>query len=372
MPHAEIAGAGFAGLVAATALTQRGWSARVHEKGAELRAFGAGIFIWENGLRVLKAIGAYDDVIAGSHEAFVYEIRQRNEIVESTRFAADSNDRMLTMTRQTLYAALLRAAEKAGVEVVVGSKAAAAEPGGALLTAAGRRCEADLVVGADGVGSRVRDSLSLLKERDVARIGIVRILAPRCLDEFGDGAWHHVIDSWNLSNRSLRILYVPCNEQELYMAMMAPVTDAEATAVPLRQDIWTPAFPQFEPAIRRASADGRYDPYETGRLTRWSSGRVAIVGDAAHAMVPSLGQGAGIAMMNALSLAVEVDRGPTVESALDRWERAERPHTERVQHLSRKAAKERMLSNGRLWNPETKMPIRVVPSGTEHLPRRLD
>ena len=89
-------------------------------------------------------------------------------------------------------------------------------------------------------------------------------------------------------------------------------------------------------------------------------------------MVPSLGQGAGIAMMNALSLAVEVDRGPTVESALDRWERAERPHTERVQHLSRKAAKERMLSNGRLWNPETKMPIRVVPSGTEHLPRRLD
>ena len=47
--HAEIAGAGFAGLVAATALAARGWSVRVHEKDPVPRAFGAGIFIWENG-----------------------------------------------------------------------------------------------------------------------------------------------------------------------------------------------------------------------------------------------------------------------------------------------------------------------------------
>ena len=59
--HAEIAGAGFAGLAAAIALRQRGWTVRVHEKEAALRAFGAGIFVWENGLRVLHAIGAYDD-----------------------------------------------------------------------------------------------------------------------------------------------------------------------------------------------------------------------------------------------------------------------------------------------------------------------
>ena len=54
--HAEIAGGGFAGLVAAIALRQRGWTVRIHEAAKELRAFGAGIFIWENGLRVLKAV----------------------------------------------------------------------------------------------------------------------------------------------------------------------------------------------------------------------------------------------------------------------------------------------------------------------------
>ena len=71
--HAEIAGAGFAGLTAAIALHHRGWSVRVHEKESELRAFGAGIFIWENGLRVLHAIGAYEDVVRGAHQPPGYE-----------------------------------------------------------------------------------------------------------------------------------------------------------------------------------------------------------------------------------------------------------------------------------------------------------
>ncbi len=66
--HAEIAGAGIAGLTAAAALAQRGWSVRVHERSANLRTFGAGIYIWSNGLRVLEAIGAYDEAMVGAHE----------------------------------------------------------------------------------------------------------------------------------------------------------------------------------------------------------------------------------------------------------------------------------------------------------------
>jgi len=54
--HAEIVGAGFAGLTAASALAQRGWSVRVHERSDRLRTAGAGIYIYENGLRVLEAV----------------------------------------------------------------------------------------------------------------------------------------------------------------------------------------------------------------------------------------------------------------------------------------------------------------------------
>src|SRR5207237_8488450 len=62
----EIVGAGFAGLTAACALAQRGWRVRVHERAERLRTTGAGIYIYENGLRVLEAIGAYAAAIHGA------------------------------------------------------------------------------------------------------------------------------------------------------------------------------------------------------------------------------------------------------------------------------------------------------------------
>src|SRR6185437_14053549 len=125
--HAEIAGAGFAGLVAGVALAQRGWSVRVHEAAAELRAFGAGIFIWENGLRVLAAIGAYEAVMAGAHDAVVYENRQENRPVSEHLFTRELDSRMITLTRQHLYDAILGVARKAGVEFRTSSEAVGAE-----------------------------------------------------------------------------------------------------------------------------------------------------------------------------------------------------------------------------------------------------
>ena len=370
--HAEIAGAGFAGLVAAVALADRGWTVRVHERADALRAFGAGIFIWENGLRVLKAIGAYDDAVAGSHDGEVYEVRDRDSVVAETAFDIGMGSRMLTMTRQTLHAAILSQAGRRDIEILTRSEVVGAEPGGVLLTADGGRHAADLVVGADGVHSRVRDSLGLRKERNTGTLGLVRVLAPRCLDELGPGRWDRVIDFWNLPHRSLRILYVPCNAEDLYLAMMAPVEDREATAVPVRTDIWVPAFPRLEPAIRQVSDEGRYDAYETGKLTRWSSGRVAIVGDSAHAMVPSLGQGAGLAMANALGLAVALDETADVPDALARWERRERPLTEYTQDMSARVARDRLGTAGRIWSDDTIRTARSVPTGTEHLPPILD
>ena len=177
--HAEIAGAGFAGLTAGVALAQRGWSVRIHEASRELRAFGAGIFIWENGLRVLAALGAYREVIAGAHEAISYETRHDGRLIAEYRFTPEKGTRMLTMTRQHLYAALLRAAQRDGIDIVVGSEVTGATPAGSLITADGRQFQADLVIGADGVRSWTRQAIDIDVQTTPTGMGIWRVFTER-------------------------------------------------------------------------------------------------------------------------------------------------------------------------------------------------
>ena len=73
--RAEIAGAGFAGLAAACALAGRGWRVTVHERGERIRSAGAGIYIYENGLRVLETLGAYDAAVATAPKSVSSSLR---------------------------------------------------------------------------------------------------------------------------------------------------------------------------------------------------------------------------------------------------------------------------------------------------------
>ncbi len=363
--HAEIAGAGFAGLVAAIALKQRGWSVRVHEKSDELRAFGAGIFIWENGLRVLEAVGAYTQVLDGAFAAPAYESRTDGRCLSYNAINGKSSYRLLTMTRQHLYGSILASARRHDIEILTGSEAVGASPEGELHLADGRRLPADLVVAADGVRSKVRDSLSIPQQRRKYRDGIIRVLTDRT--GFTGGEWDHVIDFWATAPEMLRILYTPCGPNLLYMAMMAPLENGEANAVPVHPEPWIRCFPQLAPILSRLGDAGRYDIYETTRLARWSQGRVAIVGDAAHAMPPTLAQGAGCAMMNALGLAVAMEEFPAVPEALLHWEDRERPMTDHTQSRAAEIAETRVLAAGMDWDDTGLLAARHIPTGTAGL-----
>ena len=74
----EIAGGGIAGLTTGLAFAQKGWRVRVHEQESALRILGAGIYIWENGLRVLDVLGVLPQVTAGAIPASRHEKRNHN------------------------------------------------------------------------------------------------------------------------------------------------------------------------------------------------------------------------------------------------------------------------------------------------------
>jgi 2-polyprenyl-6-methoxyphenol hydroxylase-like FAD-dependent oxidoreductase len=324
---AEIVGGGFAGLTAACALAQRGWRVRLHERAERLRTAGAGINIYENGLRVLEALGACEDTIRDGARARLRETRDQDDRLLSIHHW---DVRVYGVLRQRMIDALAAAARRAGAEILTSSEGISATPAGELQLANGDRLKADLVVAADGVNSRIRDALDLVSHRRYLRDGCIRVLIPTKSAE--EGMDSRTIEYWS-GNR--RLLYNPCSTTHLYLALSMPHDDVAARALPLDKALWTQSFPHLARLIERIGDDGRYDRFEYIRLKRWSSGRVAVIGDAAHAIPPNIGQGAGCAMMNALSLAVFLDRGDDIAAQLPAWERAERPLTNHTQRLSR-------------------------------------
>src|SRR5262249_8485865 len=127
---------------------------------------------------------------------------------------------------------------------------------------------------------------------------------------------------------------------EFYVLLTCTVDDAAARAMPIDPAAWGESFPTLRNLFVRIRdhadwSQARWDRFQTIRLKRWSSGRVALLRDAAAAMPPYLAQGAGHAMMNALGLAVALQNAPDLSSALEAWERRERPLTEHTQRWTR-------------------------------------
>ena len=326
--HAEIVGAGFAGLTAACALAQRGWSVRVHERAERLRAAGAGIYIYENGLRVLEAVGAYEEAVAGANAAHTREVRDDNRVLSVHRW---EGSRVFSIVRQRVINALAAAAKRAGAEIVAGSQGLNATPDGELLLANGRELKADLIVAADGSNSRLRDALGLLSKRKFLADGCTRLLIPTLADERDAGGGRRTVEYWSGTRR---LLYTPCSDDEIYLALVLLDRDNAAKRVPVDKDEWKRSFPHLDVLIDRIGENGRYDRFELIKLKRWSAGRVAVIGDAAHALPPNIGQGGGCAMMNALSLAVYLNQYDDVSEALRAWEHFERPITDHTQRIS--------------------------------------
>ncbi|MFL5269212.1 MAG: FAD-dependent oxidoreductase [Stellaceae bacterium] len=326
----EIVGAGIAGLTTALAFAQKGWRVRVHEQRSALCYRRDGIFIWENGLRVLGALGVLTPAIAGVNGLTRYERRNHEDkTFSSGRLGGDL--RLHIVRRETLVNTLCDALVETGGEVVFNSRAVAAQPEGCLHLAGGNTLHADLVVAADGANSSIRDSLGLLRWRRPANQYGYRTVIPRERNEYDAEAECTHYEYWN---GSCRLFYVPCSAEWAYVQLTSPMDDNSGSTASVDRHFWRQLFPTVTWIADRLPDECDGEWFETVRLESWSSGQVAIIGSAATAQPPILGHEIGCSLAGVYTLAQAIDTADDIIGGLVQWELRERPITQWVQWLA--------------------------------------
>ena len=311
--HAEIAGGGIGGLGLGIMLARRGWSVRIHERSPAIREIGSGISLRNNCIEVLERYGVFEKLEPhGTMLKLEKHFDWRGRFMQQRSMAG--HHRTLVLPRETLVDVLAGAAREAGVEIVTSSLIVGADPSGALISEDGRRRQADLAIGADGVRSRVRGSLPIGARCDEYPTRVNRYLLP-------NRAFVEEDTMFEIWSGDRRVGIMPSGPGRTYIYAVMPARDEAACAMPLDVKNWSAAFPRLTEVFEAiGTVAGSQATYSLVTAPRWSFGRVALVGDAAHGMPPTLGQGAGLAMMNCHALAELVTADADIERALKRWE----------------------------------------------------
>jgi 2-polyprenyl-6-methoxyphenol hydroxylase-like FAD-dependent oxidoreductase len=325
-----IVGGGIGGLSLARELTLRGIRPTVLERAPQLNPVGAGIIMNPNAMRVLEKNGLADEV---RRDSWPYLTRESRDA--TGRLLATRDYRPLYDAGTLAQGALVHRAH------LLGTLYRSLPPGtvtfGSLIKNV-KALNADLVVGADGIHSQVqRELFGEAKPRYMGyrshRLITDNVAGVRCFTEY--------------LGRGQRIGLVPISEKKIY--------------------IWTTFnSPQHEhpaPDLPRMFAQFTHEPvrYLFSRLPppqniitteieelwapNWVNPKAVLLGDAAHAMTPNIGQGAGMAMEDAGVLAEELASGAALERALANYERRRKDRVADVVLISRSVGEDGQRSN---------------------------
>lgn len=339
-----VVGAGIGGLTAALALRSRGLDATVYEKGPDLAMANAGngLVVWHNAVRCLKLLGLQDelDEIGLPLDAYHWCSASGKRLSEWSiaAGAARTGFGAYTVSRPALHGMLARAASSQ-VEFGRNLVGWARNGDGVLLTFAdGSEETADLLVGADGLRSRVRQGIVphepppeyagisawqglVAADKSVVPPGVF-------LNQVGDGRWF--------------VAYRVSDELVYWDAVVTDSVSRDITAGSHAQELclqglfkgWAEPVPTLL-KIARSQAQ-RVDIYDRAPIHTWSlEGRATLLGDAAHPMTFNLGQGANQAIEGAVVLADCLAADVGIAEALAEYERRRIPRTSELIRRSR-------------------------------------
>lgn len=337
-----IIGAGIAGCSAAVALAADGHRVRVLEKQDQWRFQSSGIFVYSNGLESLQDLGVLDDILAAGFAIpgglNAYFDHHGAPIVE-TRYPTARGGAVpaiVGIKRAELHRVLAARMQALGVPVTLGTTVTAitdGADGAQVIPADGTRLDADLVIGADGLRSWTRDQ-------------VAPGIAPRYT---GFGVWRSVharpaalTEKIMLMGPAKRYGIMPISDDRLYT--FGTVAHPAGTFIPEAEwpERMRAAFREFQgPAAPfLAALDENAEILftaveEVAMPLPWHRGRVLLIGDAAHASTPFMGQGGAMAMQDGVILAQVLAKSANLSAALALFGDLRFPVCQFVQDASR-------------------------------------
>jgi len=347
--RAIVAGAGVGGLSAALALSHAGFDARVYERAAALEEFGAGLQLTPNATRVLAKLGALDDLLeTATVPKAICVLRGSDDALLARLPLQDAERRWgapyVALHRADLQQALVRVAERHElIRFSLGSAVTGVSISDDRVTvnltgSAATADEADLLIGADGLLSRVRDVVAARSDDRPAFTGRIAFRATIPSDLLEDrwrearvvirlGPDAHLV---HYPLRKGAIVNVVAVIDESWRGESRRAWDGAADRPALDR-----AFAAWSRSTRRllaaASSWRAWPLYARPSLGSFALGPIALVGDAAHPMVPFLAQGAAQAIEDAGVLGTAFDQIHDVREALASYSRARVSRVARVQ-----------------------------------------
>ena len=342
-PHILIAGAGIGGLAAALALLQRGFEVDIYEQAPELAEVGAGVQIAANGSRVLIALGLKPAMERVVCEATMKEVRLWNtgQTWKLFDLGRDSIERFGApywfVHRGDMHRALLDAVrDRAPNAIHTGKRCTGFQDDGRKVTltlAGGETATGDALVCADGVHSALRQQLFAAGKSEFLGIISWRGLAPmdklppelqRSIGTNWVGPGGHVITYPLRGGKILNFVGFGERTDWQVESWTEKGTHAECAA----------DFQRWHPLVHEiiANVDQPYKWALVGRspMSAWTKGRVTLLGDACHPMLPFLAQGANSALEDGLVLARCLDAHADVGHALARYEAVRLERTTKI------------------------------------------
>ncbi|QEU96711.1 FAD-dependent monooxygenase [Streptomyces kanamyceticus] len=339
---AVVVGGGIGGLAAAIGLRRVGWDVTVLERASTLDDAGAGISLAANGLRALDELGVGKAVRDASRGQYTGGTRTPEgrwlARMDGSALEEAVGTPIMGIPRATLHR-LLRDALPAAA-LVTGAEVTSVErtgPGTVQVDCGATVLDADLVVAADGIGSKIRGRLFPDHPGPVhSGSTVLRALTEHAVDLRTDFelTWGRGAEFGHIALQDGRA------EWHAVLNLPAGTRFADPLAELRRRfHTWHDPIPALLDATR-PQAVLHHDVNELGTpLPSYVVGRIALLGDAAHAMTPNLGQGACQALEDAVTLAASLGADSTVEAALARYDAERLPRSRAIARAARQAGR---------------------------------